>query len=268
VLRSVFTKTLRDRRRALVWWTVGIFAYVLFMDAFWPFVAEQRQQLEQLIESLPEGMMAVFGIDTGEELFSSAGYLNSRSFGWVVPVVFAIYAIGMGARALAGEEEDKTIDLLLANPISRSRVLLEKFAAMLVIMAVLGAALWAALLVGDLLFGLGIAADRYFAATLSATLLGLLFGSVALAAGGLGARAGLIVGLVSTLAVAAFLLNSLGGVVDWLDTARKVSPFYYYDSTRPLLNELDTGHAAVLAGVTLVAVGAAVLGFRRRDLAT
>lgn len=268
MLRSVFTKSLRDRRRSLLWWVVGIFAYVLFMDAFWPFVEDQRQQLRQLLDAMPEGLMSVFGVGSGQDLFSAAGYLNSRSFGWVVPVVLSLFAASMGAKTIAGEEEEGTIDLLMANPISRTRVLFDKWAAMTVILVVLGAALLASLLVGDAVFGLGIPADRYFAATLSAVLLGLLFGSIALAAAGLGAGSGVVMGVVTTLVVVSFLLNTLGGLVDWLDTVRMGSPFYYYNASAPLSNGLDSGHAVVLALGIVLAAAVAVIGFRRRDLAT
>ena len=48
----------------------------------------------------------------------------------MVPLLLLIAAIGAGARATAGEEERGTLDLLLANPISRRRLVLEKLAAL------------------------------------------------------------------------------------------------------------------------------------------
>ena len=266
MLRNVFLKSVRDRRKALLWWTVGIFAYIAFMDAFWPFVQDMQGDLEGLLENLPPELMAVVGVNDPTQIFSPEGYLSSRSFGWIVPVVFALYSSALGARAIAGEEEDNTMDVLLANPVSRVTVVVQKFLALALVIAVLGVALFAALVAGDLLFGVGISASRYAAATLAASLLGLVFGTISLAAGAAGAKRGAIVGIVAPIAVAAFLINSLGGLADWLDTARRASPFYYYDASQPLRNGLEPLHALVLAGWILVALAVAVIAFRRRDV--
>ena len=47
----------------------------------------------------------------------------------MVPLLLMIAAIGAGAGAIAGEEERGTLELLLANPLSRRRLVLEKTAA-------------------------------------------------------------------------------------------------------------------------------------------
>ena len=62
--------------------------------------------------------------------------VNNAGFG-----CFAFFAAGMGARAIAGEEEENTMDLLLATPISRSSIVIEKACAMLVCLVCLGIAL-------------------------------------------------------------------------------------------------------------------------------
>jgi ABC-2 type transport system permease protein len=263
MLRSVLLKTVRDRRRAVVWWTVGMFGYILFLDGFWPFIDDQR---EELINAFPPQLLAIFGVDSGGDLFSPSGYLNSRSFGWVVPVVFSLYAASIGARAIAGEEEDNTIDLLASTPISRARLVWEKWLALVTVMSALGVALLAALILGDAVFGLEITVGHYAAATISAVLLAVVIGSLALALGAGGLSRGAAMGIAAAVTVTGFLLNSLGSAVPELATARKVSPFYYYDSHKPLDNGLDPAHASVLAGLALVAAGAGVMGIRRRDL--
>ena len=41
----------------------------------------------------------------------------------MLPLLLLVYAIGAGSRAIAGEEESGTLDLLLAHPLSRRRSL-------------------------------------------------------------------------------------------------------------------------------------------------
>ncbi len=263
---EIAARALLDRRRPLAWWCFGIVVYAGFVAAFWPFIADQQAELTAVIAMLPKAMIAMFGIDNPAEMFSPAGYLTTRSYGWIVPVVLAIYASALGASLLAGEEEDGTLELLLANPVSRARVVLEKWLALAVVVALLGLALFLTGLGFDRVFGLGVGADRYAAASLQATLLGLFFGTVALAVGAAGASRAVALGVVAAFAVAGFLVNSLGSLVDWLAVARRLSPFYYYDANRPLMNGFDWPNAAVLFAATLLALAIAVVAFRRRDV--
>lgn len=215
MLRNVFLKTLRDRRRGLFWWSLGILVYALFIGLFWPFLRDSQQELEALVAAYPQELFGLFGIGAADEMFIPAGYLASQAFGWLVPVVFAIYAAAMGAQLIAGEEEAHTMDLLMSNPIPRRRLVWQKWLGLVAAMAVLGVVTLLSSFLADIIFGLAIPWDRYAAVCLQAALLGLLFGSIGFAAGAAGARRGLILGLVSALVVAAFLINSLGTVTNW-----------------------------------------------------
>lgn len=264
MLRNLYLKTLRDRRRLLLWWSVGVIAYMGILAASYPAVADQREELQALIDQYPQELLALVGVSP-EDLFSPAGYVDSQATALIVPLAFAILAAAMGARAIAGEEEANTIDILLANPISRTEVLLQKFASMATAVGLLAVALFVGIGLGSL-FEMDIPLANVAAVSVSAALLALLFGAVALAAGAVTGRRGVSLAVVSLLAVAAFLLDALGEVLDALSTVRKVSPFYLYDAARPLVNGLDLGHAGLLALVTLVAVAVAVWGFERRDV--
>ena len=266
MLRNLFLKTLRDRRRSLVWWSLGVFVFALFIGMFWPILRDSQDQLQVILANLPQELFGLFGVATVEEMFTPPGYLSSRAFGLLVPVVFAVYAAAMGAQLIAGEEEAHTMDLLLANPISRERVVWHRWLALVAVMAILGVALLAAVAIADIAFGLGIPFDRYLAACFQATLLGLVFGSVAFAAGALGARRSLALGIVSAMAVAAFLVNSLGTMTEWMEKVRVLSPFYYYDSNRPLFDGIDWLNVLVLAAVSVLALGVALWSFPRRDV--
>jgi ABC-2 type transport system permease protein len=72
------------------------------------------------------------------------------------PIVVLIYAIGAGASAIAGEEDRRTLDLLLVNTVSRGRVVLEKMAAIVFGTAVLVIVLRVALLVEGRIAGMDV----------------------------------------------------------------------------------------------------------------
>ena len=121
----VFAKTIRDHRRALTGWSLGMAALVLLYSSFYPSI-KGNAALNQYFDSLPEAVRNMVGC---VDFSSPTCYIQSEIFSIMGPLLLMILAIGAGARAIAGEEEAGTLDLLLANPIARRRVVLEKFGA-------------------------------------------------------------------------------------------------------------------------------------------
>ncbi len=262
----VTLKTLRDRRRSLIWWVIGIVGYMLAIGAVYPIVAENREQFEALLETYPDGLLAIMGVEGGASLFDPVGFIQAEALGWVVPLVFAIYGAVQGARAVAGEEEDGTIDLVMATPLSRYGLVGQKLWALVLAEMVLGGALLVGIALTGPLFGVEIPLGNIAAVSLMAVLLGVFFGALALAMGAFTGLRGLSMGIVTLVAAGSYLLNSLGGLVEGLEAAKPLSPFYYYDASNPLRFGLDVQHALVLAGLAVVLLGLALLSVRRRDL--
>ena len=266
MLNNVTLKTLRDRRRSLFWWVVGIFTYLLGIGALYPFVAENQEQFESLISAYPEELLAIMGIGGDESLFDPVGFMQAEALGWIVPLVFSIFGAVQGAWAVAGEEETGTIDLVMATPLSRSGLVWQKWLALALTEVVLGAALFASIAVDGWLFEVDIPLGNIGAGALMAVLLGLCFGSLALALGALTGLRSVSVGVVTFVAAGSYLLNSLGSLVESLDALKPLSPFYYYNTSNPLRNGLDFEHALILGGLAVVFMGIGLLAVRRRDL--
>ena len=124
MLRSVFTKTLRDLRRGFAWWCVGLIGLVSMMIAVYPTVRD-NPSLNKLVQDYPEALKAFIAFGGSLDYVSGAGYLGSELFSFMIPLLFLVAAIGNGAGSLAGEEERGTLEFLLAHPVSRTRVAVE-----------------------------------------------------------------------------------------------------------------------------------------------
>ena len=123
-LHSVFAKTVYDRRHGLLWWSLGIGLLTVAVLSVWPSV---RDEYQTLVKNYPEALLAFFGIDKGG-VGSAAGYLQAELFGFMLPLMLIAYMIAGGSAATAGEREAGTLELLLAQPVSRTRVLVQKYA--------------------------------------------------------------------------------------------------------------------------------------------
>lgn len=265
VLRNVLLKTLHDTGRAFFWWALGLIGLVALMVSVYPSVRD-NEALNKLVHDYPEALKGFVAFGGELDYLSGAGYLGSELFSLMVPLLLLIAAIGAGARALAGEEEAGTLDLLLANPVSRRRVAADKLGALVVEVVGLGLVLLVALWIGCRAVGLGISAGHLSAATASAVLLAAGFGAIALLVGGATGRRARAVGITSALVVAAYVLNGLAPLVGALERLQKLSPFYHYAASDPLRHGLSVVHVGVLVAILIVAGALGPVAFDRRDL--
>ena len=261
-LHSVFERTVHEQRRSLYGWSAGLTSLALLMAAMYPTV-RGNPELSHLRESYPPALRSLFGIT---DLTSGVGYLHAEIFSLVGPMLLIVLGVLWGGDMIAGEEDRGTMDLLLANPVSRRRVLLEKWAALLLGIGLVSGALGGGLAIGIPLADLRIDATGVAAAVVATALLGLLFGTVALAAGAATGRRGLARGLAAALAVVAYPLCSLAEVVSWLKPVRPLSPWYQALGVNPLATGFAPGRLAVVAGMTVAVVAFALFAFDRRNL--
>ena len=225
-------------------------------------IARSQAALDQYMRSLPEAFRELFGVDYS----SPAGYLRAELFASLGPLVFLLVAIGAGARALGGEEEAGTFEVLLALPVRRRAVVLSKALTSTLVSALLAVLLWVALLLLGRPFDLVVPAGDLAAACAMLWLLGLAFGAIALLVGAVTGRRGVAVATTGTLAAVAYIVNLFGLTVDALEPFRPVSPFRWALAPDPLTTGLHPMNIAVLLGIAAVATTLAVVAFERRDV--
>lgn len=261
-LHSVFERTLHEHRNALAGWIVGLAALAMTMLAMYPTI-RGNMDFSKLVKSYPKALQEMFGIS---DYTSGPGYLRAEIFSLMAPLLIVILAVLWGSDLTAGEEERGTIDMLLANPVSRRRIVLEKLAAMLVGVSGTTVALGIVLALGAPLVGLRIGTSQLAAVVVATATIGMLYGTVALAVGAATGRRSVARGAAVLLAVAAYLLSSLANLATWLRPARPASPWYQALGVDPIANGFMPLHLLVVLGATAACAVIAVVMFERRDL--
>ncbi len=257
---STFGRALLEERRALIGWGAGITASIVMELALFPTV--RNDDLSKVFDSYPEAIKQLFDFS---DFSTGAGFVRAELFSLVVPMLFVVLGILWGSDAVAGEQERKTLDLVLANPISRRRFMLEKAAGLCTGLLAVGVAALVALVVGGAIFDVGIAIDRLVAVTLATVVDAALFGAVALSIGAATGHRGFARGTTAAAAVLAYLLSSLAPLVPWLEPWRVTSPWYQTLGVDPI--GIGTSwHLAVPVALAAVALAVGVALFNRRDL--
>ncbi|MGZ4436385.1 MAG: ABC transporter permease [Nocardioidaceae bacterium] len=260
----VLARTLADQSRSLAVWAGSAVALVAMYVAVWPSV-EGQPSMSDFLDQMPKAFRALFS-STGADMSTPVGYVQVELLSFMGPLLVIGYAVVAGVNAVSGEEERHTLDLLLAHPVSRGRVVLERFAAMVLGTLLVAGVTGAALLLEGRLTGLDLPVGRTAATMLHLGLLGVVFGSLALALSAATGHSTLSRGVTVVVAVVAYVVNGLAPLVSWLEPVQKVSPFYQYVGHDPLRTGLSVAAVLVAVATALVLVAVAVAGFRRRDV--
>jgi len=253
-------KTASEHQGLLVICALIMFYFTLMMG---PIYGLMDEVMLELASQFPDVLVAMIG---GADMGTFEGFLQAEIFSITAPVTFGALAVLIGSRAIAGEEEKNTMDLLLASPVPRSKVIVEKAIALVAYSVVLGVVTflgtWATVSLAEPELAVG----NIAATSVLATLLGLVFGGFALFLGSITGRARISAYASAGMILFGYFLWSFMPLSESFAGWAKLSPFHYYLGSDPLVNGMHWGHAAVLAGLFLAFVLLSIPSLQRRDL--
>jgi ABC-2 type transport system permease protein len=261
-LFALVSHTVRMQLRGVIIWGAALGLYSAAMVASFTAIEGSAEQLNQLMEAYPKGMLEAFGVT---DLGDPANYLHSQVFGFA-PLALSFFTIMALSAAVAGAEERGTMDVLLGNPLPRWQLVIGNFVAaalsLLAICAVVGLLTWGMAVLVDVELSVRQVAE----AVLNLWPVCIMFGALALLCSALFHRRGLAIAIPAFLLFGMYLLDTIGRASEDLEDLRPVSVFYYYGSA--IENGIDWADFGGIILVALALVLLAVLVFGRRDIYT
>jgi ABC-2 type transport system permease protein len=238
---------------------------VLFVSLF-PSIATSGVDFEAYMENLPPALQAAFGASGGLAFTTIEGFLAVELYQFFWVLLLGIYVAYQAGGLIAGDVERGRMDVLLAAPVFRRRVVVEKFLSLVsgvvVVNLVVALLVYVAVVaIGESVSVVDLAAVHLLSIPylLACGAIGLLLSvltddSDVAQRGGLGAIFGL------------FLLETISQSADvgWLGA---LSPTRYYDPTVILVSgEYDWAGTVILLAGTAALVAVSAWWFRRTDI--
>jgi ABC-type transport system involved in multi-copper enzyme maturation permease subunit len=263
-MMSIIRWELSRRRWFMLWWSVGVSALVaLTVLAYLSFkgnVAAYNRDFSGITSSAG----AFFG---GSDFFSPVGYLSSQIYYILLPILLIIMAVVLVSSLLGKDESDLTVELTLARPVSRLRLLGSKAIVALLVFVVVGCVSFAVMMACIKVAGLDIT-WRYvlLTHTLCFAFAGM-FGAISF---GLMAMSRLTRPIANACAIVlsfgGYVISSMGSYVGGFKHLAKLFPYHYYNTTELLSGKVSTGLLLYLAATGIVCAVLAAWGYRRRDI--
>ncbi len=261
-LSSIFLKTLRDYRVAILGWGIGMGLVVVSAMASVAALVTTPEARHQLIT-----IAASFAWNADNVAVDTIGGYATFKIGFFIFLI-AVWPLLAGSRMLRGEEDRGSLDVLLSLPRPRLTVALEKLAAMWMALLAMGVLIGLLASAGGAKFGgnFGLGGGLLFGLNLA--LICAVFGSLALLISQFTQERGPAAGLTAGLLLVFIVIDMVHRVVPNTEWISRLSPIYYYNLSKPLIPSYGVNAGAMVFQLALAAVlgGAAIWLFVRRDV--
>jgi ABC-2 type transport system permease protein len=258
----MFRYALLRWRGQIIGWGAALAVLVLLIASLYETAVQMRGQLEQLLNGLPPELVAfVGGLD---RVFSPAGFLDTRFFS-LMPLILGVWSVISGSALAVGDEENGTLDLILAHPVRRFDLIIGRWLAFCAALLGILAMAWLGLIIAatftPIKFG-GIDAALPFV-----SLFGILiwFGGLALLLSLILPSRRLAASLTGLILAASYFITTFALIDPNLSGLAKWSPLTYYQGGAAL-EGFNSGDFLGLLLMSIIFVAIATWLFQRRDI--
>lgn len=126
---NLFLRELKVNRRS--WLILSVSMALLTIITMWvyPSIASEQSRIDQLISTYPKELLAAFHLDE-LSLADILGFYATESYPFIL-LLGGMFAILLAGGIMAKEESEKTIEFLLARPVTRSQIVSGKMMVVL-----------------------------------------------------------------------------------------------------------------------------------------
>ena len=259
LLGNVFTKAIRDW---LTWTIIAVVALWLLAAMYIAVMGTAGDAYVTMLDDFPEALANVYGTQDG----TSAGMALAGMYSLMAPLVLLAYAIGLGASAAVGEEEAKTLPVLLSSPLRRRSILVAKAVVAAIGVVIITAGMWLGIEVSAALFGLDLSGHDQLSSAIQLVGMVLLFGALSLGISAWRGSSALGVGVAAGVALLSYFLTTMLPVVEELADLARLTPWYLYTGAEALYEGVDPVLLLIAVAIAAALFGMGAYTLDRRDL--
>ena len=260
-MMTIFRYTLRRFRGQILGWGIALallcVLLILMYDSF-----ATEQQFQELLEIYPSELTAFMG--DFSTMATPEGWVSIEFFSYM-PLILGIFGVLMGSGLLVSNEENGTLDLIMAHPVSRTALFMGRLLAFVTATVAILVITWLGFIVSMTWSSMDIGWGRIWLPLLSLLAELLLFGTISLFLSMLLPSRRLAATTAGLLLVASFFITGLAKINEDLEPVAKLSPLNYYQTQEAFQGLNGTWLAGLLAAMVLFAA-LAWWCFQRRDI--
>lgn len=264
---TILFRSIKDRRVSLIIYMAAAILFMWMYVAMFPSIAEQADAFSKVFENFPVEVFEVFGIED-LDMSTLERFLSVEHFSLVLPIMAIFLLISTGGRALAGEIESGTVELLIGRPVSRFKLYFAKYLSGLGILLTFTVVSILSVVPLGALHGVEYEIKSFAAGALMVFLLGWAVFSMSMMFSSLFSERSKVYMTGGGILLAMYVLNVVALLKENLDGLKYLSFFHYYAYSDALVRQTLYGTGCVVfVCVSIVCSVCGLLWFWKRDIA-
>jgi len=263
---NILRRELKRNLRSWLIWTVSIALFVVFTLSFFPTMAKEGAKWDELMAQLPPQFSMALNLDQ-LNMSDLLGWFGTESY-LMLMLFGGIYAAMLGASIVSKEEGDRTIEFLLAKPVSRAQIITQKLLAGAFWIFALNAVICVCSFIGFALYNQG----PYDQATalylfLASFIVQLLLFAASMLISLFLPKAKAAMPTAIGLVLGTYFLNVMGELSERAAWLRHLSPFRYADAAEIIQRgQVEWGYIALAIGLTLLCAALSYRVYQHKDI--
>lgn len=262
----VFKREWRKAQKALWIWILALGGMSFLIMSIYPQFAENKDQLQELMKLYPEAMLKAFnidqlGFDSALGFYAIEGYLFVTLFG-------CIYAAMLGGSMLVKEESDRTIEFLLAKPISRTQIVVQKALAIASVLMLFNVILTIINYVGfRIADDSNVDSATFILISLAPLLLHFTFAALSFGISAFFRKQRLVTSISLAVVLFSYFMSIISSISDNLSSMKWITPFEYVNSAYIIEHvAIKPSYLAIMLILITSSVAISIWKYHKKDL--
>ena len=262
---TIFLRELKRNIKGFSIWTVCLVLSNVGMMLMYPTFADQSEEYQELMKKFPKEMLEGLGMDK----LNFSQILDYFAYIFIYIMLFgAAYAMILGISIISREENEKTIEFLLAKPVTRNGIVTQKIMAVLFYITLFNLIFG----VADFITFEAIKKSDYSMETFMLMhtgfyLLQLTFAAVGLLISVFVTKAKAVYPIAFGAVLGTFFVNIASAISDKLDNLKYLTPFKYVNPSNIVDKSLiEIQYIAIMFIVIALSVTLTYVFYNRKNI--
>ena len=262
----LYLRELSDNKKTFFIWIAVLIVMNILSFSVYPSFADASSDFQELLQNYPEAVIKMISADQLD--FSKILHFFGMEVYLFITLLGSIYAMILGSGILAKEQDDKTIEFLLAKPLSRKNIVNSK------IMAVFTYILFFNIILFISNYALLEAFKRdeyslkiFMVLSLGGLMLHLTFSAIGLFISSIIVKVRAAMSISLGIVLGMYFLSIISSISDRLSNLKYITPFKYVESADLIANgRISYTYIIIIIIIIIFFTSATYVYYSRKDL--
>jgi len=262
----LYLRELSDNKKTFFIWIAVLIVMNILSFSVYPSIADASSDFQELLQNYPEAIVKMMG--AGQLDFSNILHFFGMEVYLFITLLGSIYAMILGSGIIAKEQDDKTIEFLLAKPLSRKNIVNSKVMAVITYILVFNLILF----ISDYAMLEAFKRDEYsmkiFAVlSLGGLMLHFTFAAIGIFISSIIVKVRTAMSISLGVVLGMYFLSIISSISDRLSNLKYITPFRYVEATDLIINgRISYIYIIIMILIIVFFTSAAYVYYSRKDI--